>query len=164
MPRRQHAIFNRIRPYHIVSKSARGRTIFRDDEDRARFIVQLYASNVGKPGVNMFRRNIDEIAQALLEGKHISEKAIVREHKPLVDLFSFFLGRDQYNLGLVPHSTGVLSRFMQKLNIGYAKYFNAKYKLKGTLMQDRFKGKFVRTPEELGTLIEYINIVTILLP
>ena len=162
MPRRQHSIFNRIRPYHIVAQANAGRIIFADNEDRSRFILQMYATNIGKPGTNLYRKDVEDLSQAILKEGRIPIGVVEKEHAPLVDIFSFALGKDEYHLGLVPRSTNGLSRYMQKLNIGYAKYYNAKYVRKGTLFQNRFKGELVHTPEQLAELISYINVRKIL--
>jgi len=162
MPRRQHSIFNRIRPFHVANYTKNGRTVFADNEDRARFIVQMCAANVGNPGVNLYRKDVEAISEEILQEGRIPPGVVVEKHPPLVDIFSFAVGRDQYHLGLVPCDAGATSRYMQKLNIGYAKYFNAKYGKKGMLFQNRFKGELVHTPEQLAELITYINIRKIL--
>jgi putative transposase len=46
---------------------------------------------------------------------------------------------NHYHLLLTPRVEGGVTKFMQKLNMGYAKYFNQKYERVGALFQGRFK-------------------------
>ncbi len=49
-----------------------------------------------------------------------------------------------------------LSRFMQRMNTAYTRYFNYKYKRVGPLMQGRYKALLVGSPEYIVTLSRYI--------
>lgn len=49
-----------------------------------------------------------------------------------------------------------LSRFMQRMNAAYTRYFNYKYKRVGPLMQGRYKSLLVGSPEYFLTLSRYI--------
>ena len=49
-----------------------------------------------------------------------------------------------------------LSRFMQRMNTAYTRYFNYKYKRVGPLMQGRYKALLVGSPEYVVTLSRYI--------
>ncbi|OGH80977.1 MAG: hypothetical protein A3F93_04190 [Candidatus Magasanikbacteria bacterium RIFCSPLOWO2_12_FULL_34_7] len=46
---------------------------------------------------------------------------------------------NHYHLLLSPKIEGGVPKFMNKINIGYAKYFNKKYKRVGALFQGRYK-------------------------
>jgi len=102
MPKRKETLTEKIRPYHILGKAQDGNEIFEAKEDRARFVFQMYAANIGKPVINLYRKDIFHISNAILQGEEIPKGFVVQEHDPLVDLFSFFLGKDRYHLGLVP--------------------------------------------------------------
>lgn len=51
-----------------------------------------------------------------------------------------------------------LSRFMQRLNVAYARYFNYKYKRVGPLMQGRYKAIVVGSEEYFLKLSRYIHL------
>lgn len=53
-------------------------------------------------------------------------------------------------------SNGV-SRYLQRIQTGYAKYFNAKYKKRGHLFQNVFRAIPVETDEQLLYLSAYIH-------
>lgn len=158
MPRRNEQIHTPGRPYHVLSRAVEGRGIFESKEDCARFLFQMYAANVGSPAPNLYRRNIQQAVEMLLEGKDTLENLVVPEHPPLVEFFSFVLARDHYHFGIVPAVKKGLSLYMQKLNLGFAKYFNAKYKRRGSLFETRFLAVPVRTPDQLVALVQHINI------
>jgi putative transposase len=46
---------------------------------------------------------------------------------------------NHYHLLLVPKIKNGISKFMKKVDMGYAKYFNQKYDRKGTLFERRYK-------------------------
>lgn len=162
MPIRKEALFEPGRPYHILSRAVEGREIFGTPEDSARFIFQMYAANIGSPAVNLYRTDVMDAAKAILEGKDVSEKMINVEHPPLVEFFSFALVGNHYHFGLVPTSEDSISRYMQKLNISFAKYYNLKNNRRGALFETRFKAVPIKTPEQLDLVVRYINVKNVL--
>src|SRR3989344_5467584 len=157
MPRRKEQLHISGRPYHIASRAMEGRRIFDAKEDCARFLFQMYAANIGSPAPNMHRNNILEILKHLLEGKK-PEQWVRVEHEPLVEFFSFALIGDHYHLGVVPTAKEALVRYMHKLNLGFAKYYNLKHKRRGALFETRFLAASIRNPRHLEALVRHINI------
>ncbi len=162
MPKRKESLIEKIRPYHIVAKAADGKVIFESEEDSSRFIFQMYAANIGKPAINLYRKDIKKAAQALLAGESLPKGFVVKEHDPLVDMFSFALAKDHYHFGLVPSQKDGIPKFMQKLNLAFAKYFNMKYKRQGALFEGRFAGAPITSPAQLNVMLRYINIKKVL--
>ncbi|TSC56712.1 MAG: hypothetical protein Greene071421_344 [Parcubacteria group bacterium Greene0714_21] len=150
------------RPYHILNKAVDQRPIFGLKEDCNRFIFQMYAANIGSPAPNLQRLNIGEAAQKILRGEKLSDKFLIKSHDPLVEFFSFVLAKDHYHFGLVPLAGNGISRYMQKLNLAYAKYFNKKHERQGPLFETRFRAKAITTPAQLNALVKMINIQNIL--
>ncbi len=162
MPKRKEPLTEKIRPYHIVAKATDGKGIFEKEEDSNRFIFQMHAANVGRPAVNLYRKDIKKASQALLSGESLPKGFLVKEHDPLVDIFSFALVKDHYHVGLVPSSRDGIPKFMQKLNLAFAKYFNMKYKRQGPLFEGRFSGAPITSPAQLNVILRYINIKKVL--
>ena len=162
MPKRKEGLTEKIRPYHMLGKAVEGREIFYHEKDRARFVFQMYAANIGKPVINLYRKDIFQISNAILQGEEIPKGYVTQEHDPLVHLFSFVLAKDRYNLGLVPVKKEGIPLYMQKLNLGFAKYYNLKNKRTGTLFEGRFKAAPIVNPKQLGDVVKYINIKKIL--
>lgn len=162
MPKRKEILTEKIRPYHILGKAVGGEGIFEHEEDRARFVFQLYAANIGKPVINLYRKDIFQISNAILKGEEIPKGFVVEEHDPLVDLFSFVLVKDRYHLGLVPVKKEGIPLYMQKLNLGFAKYYNSRNKRTGNLFEGRFKAVPIINPKQLESVVKYINIKKVL--
>jgi len=167
MPRRKEHIYQAGRPYHIVGNAVEKRGIFESPKDCARFIFQMYAANIGSPAPNLHRVDMQQIANTLLEGKPgqgkgMPEKFVIPEHPPLVEFFSFALVRDHYHFGLVPTVKDGIPRYMQKLNLGFAKYFNLKYRRRGSLFETRFKAAPIKNPKQAEAIVQHINVKNIL--
>lgn len=162
MPRRKEQLTEKIRPYHVLGKAVEKKEIFDQEEDRARFIFQMYAANIGKPVINLYRKNIFKVSNAILQGEEIPQGFLKKEHDPLVHLFSFALLKDRYHLGLVPAKKEGIPLYMQKLNLGFAKYYNLKNKRAGTLFEGRFKAVPILNPKQLESVVKYINIKKVL--
>ena len=117
---------------HTLNRGVDKRNIFLDDQDRFRFVHDLFEFN-DEDWVNttfyQFHRSND-IASRKIERKR---------RKLLVDIHAFAIMPNHYHLLLTPRVDRGVTRFMQKLNMGYAKYFNEKYERVGTLFQGRFK-------------------------
>lgn len=156
---RREIILNRNQPYHILSRAVEKREIFVEEENCLRFIFQMYAANVGKPAFNLHRKDIIKAARSLLAGEDISSKFIIKEHPPLVNFLSFILVINHYHFNLIPNIENGVPKYMQRLNIGFAKYFNLKHNRKGTLFESRYKIIPIQTNFQLDAILRYINII-----
>lgn len=162
MPRRIEQVHITGRPYHVTSRAIEGRQIFDAKEDCSRFLFQMYAANIGSPVPNIHRHDMTEITQSLLKGGDEARKLIRVEHEPLVEFFSFVLVGDHYHLGIVPTIKEGISKYMQKLNLGFAKYYNLKHERRGSLFETRFRVAPIKTPRHLQALVHHINIKNVL--
>lgn len=119
--------------YHVMSRGVDKRTIFQEDRDYLRFIHDLFVFNDEKNSARSDRRNPPtcEVGDP--------DDLACRQRKLLVNLHAFCLMPNHYHLLIEPLKENGLSRFLQKLNVGYAKYFNIKHERKGALFESRFK-------------------------
>lgn len=156
---RRDTAFEVNRPYHILNRAVDGKEIFIREEDCYRFIFQMYAANIGKPALNLRRKDVIKCAQAILEGEEISSNFIIEEHPPLVGILSFALIISHYHFNLVPIVDGGVSKYMQRLNIGFAKYYNLKHGRRGTLFESRYKSIVIQSDFQLDAVTRYINII-----
>ena len=81
------------------------------------------------------------------------------ERKPLVRIMADCLKPNHFHLLLEEIQENGISRFMQKLGIGYTKYFNKKYERVGPLFQGSFKAVEVKKDAQLAYLLVYINVI-----
>ena len=159
---KRDSILEKEKAYHIIVRAIEGKSIFRAPEELDRFIVQMYAANIGRPGINLTKRNVKESCRAILDGKEISPSLVSREHGPLVTLFSFALVGNHYHMGLLGYEDGAISKYLQKLNIGFAKYFNMKHERRGSLFETRFRAVALQGTRQLVALLRYINIKNVI--
>ena len=156
---RRENLFEKNQPYHIFSRAVEKRKIFNDQENCYRFVFQMYAANIGKPAYNLHRRDVIKTSQTLLMGGEILPDFIINEHSPLVDFLSFALVGDHYHFNLIANSEGSIPIYMQRLNIGFVKYFNLKYNRRGTLFESRYKIIPIQTNFQLDAILRYINVI-----
>ena len=140
--------------FHVLSRGVDKRKIFLDDKDHLRFIHDLFEFNDEKPALNMGyffqKQSID------LRSRYI-EKG-VEKRKLLVKILAFCLMPNHYHLLLEPIAENGVTKFMRKLNIGYAKYFNTKYERSGTLFEGRYKSLIVNDDAHFIHLPYYIHL------
>lgn len=113
--------------YHLLNRGVEKRNIVLNNGDRARFVHCLYVFNdiYAAPNYILHDRAPESIT------KH--------DREPLVHIHAWCLMNNHYHLLVSEiHESGI-SRFMQKLNMGYTKYFNEKYERSGTLWQSKYK-------------------------
>jgi REP-associated tyrosine transposase len=121
---------------HVFNRGVDKRQIFLDDQDRFRFIHDLYEFNDEERTntiYHSFARSND------IECRKFTYKTDAVRRKLLVDIHAFTLMPNHYHLLLSPLVDRGIPRFMQKLNMGYSKYFNQKYERTGTLFEGRYK-------------------------
>mgnify|MGYP001569427272 CR=1 FL=1 len=149
------------KPYHIIVRAVEGRTIFPKQEELNRFLVQMYVANYGTP-VHLTRRDVTQASKALISGKEIPSFLPAKKDNCLVRIFSFVFVGNHYHLGLVGRFDNAISQYMQRLNTGFAKYFNIKHKRTGSLFGTRFGVVAVTNPRQLAALVDYVNIKNVL--
>jgi len=107
-----------------MGRGVEKRNIVLDDSDRLRFIHNLYAFNDSNP----------------VENYGLPAR---REERPkrslLVYLHAFCLMQNHYHLLVSEAIENGISLFMQKLNMGYTKYFNERYERSGALWQGKYR-------------------------
>lgn len=122
-----------------------------NDKDYFRFIHNLYEFNDQdwvRPHSYQLKQSAD-IASRQVEKK---------KRKLLVDIHTFCLMPNHYHLLLSPRVPGGVSQFMKKLNMGYAKYFNQKYKRTGALFEGRYKSVPIKEEPHFIHIPYYIHL------
>lgn len=141
--------------YHILSRGVDKRKIFLNDQNYFRFIHNLFEFNNSEQVSASFRRSFSK-------SHDIARRDIGRERrierKLLVDIHAFCLMPNHYHLMLSPKVKDGISRFMKKLNMGYAKYFNIKNERKGALFESRYKSILVENESHFIYLPHYIHL------
>lgn len=132
--------------FHALNRGVDKRTIFLDNQDRARFVHDLYEFNDTAPAKNGGRHQMSDIVSHSFEREKI------------VDIHGWCLMENHYHLLLSERVEGGLSLFLRKLNVGYAKYFNERYKRVGTLFQGRTKKILINSDAHMLHILNYIHL------
>ena len=134
--------------FHALTRGVDKRVIFMDDGDRARFVHDLFEFNDTAPADNDRRR-----AQMI----ELRSQSFGRREK-LVDIHGWCLMDNHYHLLLSETIEGGLSKFLRKLNVGYAMYFNERYRRSGTLFQGRTKKIPIKSDAHFLHILHYIHL------
>lgn len=135
--------------YHVLNRGVEGRTIFRSSGDYIRFVHGLYAFNDARPANNTTRSldtNMNDLGGRSLE----------RER--LVDIHGWCIMKNHYHLLLSDLQEEGISKFIMKINVGYAKYFNEKYGHKGYVFQGRTKKILIERDAHYMHILNYIHL------
>lgn len=148
--------------YHVLNRGVDKRVIFLDDQDRLRFAHGLEIFNDTKPAENtvyFYSRKTGSVESIDLRGQYDAMKMKRwSKKKPIVDIHGWCIMGNHYHLLLSECVDGGLSKFLMKLNVGYAKYFNERYKRVGTLFQGRTKKVRVATDPHFLHILHYIHL------
>lgn len=158
MPYRK-TFFEKYCPVHIISRAVDGKEIFGKEDDCYRFIFQICAANLGKPGFNMRKDDVIKTAKALLHGEKVSSKFLIEEHSPLVSILDFALVLNHYHIHLLANVENIIPIFIQKLNRGFVGYFNLKYNRKGPLFDGPYKSILIKTESQGVAVSRYVSII-----
>ncbi len=135
---------------HALNRGVDKRDIFMDDHDRRRFAYGLMIFNDEK-AIDMAALKIKGLPMSF----SIESGA---KRKRLVDIHGWCLMRNHYHLLLSPRVENGISLFLQKLNIGYVKYFNDRHQRQGTLYQGRTKQVTIARDAHFLHILNYIHL------
>ena len=114
-----------------------------DDKDRARFIHDLHVFNDQNECLHI----------------HQPDRGIEKyKRKLLVHIHAFALMPNHYHLLLSELVDGGISLFMQKVNMGYTKYFNKRHERSGTLWQGKYKKILIEREAHFMYIPFYIHL------
>jgi len=130
--------------YHVYNRGVDKRMIFEDQDDFKRFIETLVMLNNHESKGGIFRSKLP---------KNRDE-----DKEPLVTFVSFCVLPNHFHFILKQNVDGGISKFMQKVQNSYTKYFNAKYDRSGSLFQGRFKSIHADDNRYLLRLFVYVNL------
>ena len=132
--------------YHVFNRGVDKRTIFSDESDFQRFLKSMKEFNVVKP------------IGSIYENSFRKSKNSKGSDKQLVKFIAYCLNPNHYHFILCPIVANGIEKFIHRLNMGYAKYFNEKYKRSGALFQGSFKSVHVESNEQFLYLSAYVNL------
>lgn len=130
--------------YHIFNRGVEKREVFLENSDRIRFIHDIYEFNDTNPALP-FARRVEKTDK------------VNKEREKIVMVQAFCLMPNHYHLVCEEIEEMGTSLFMKKLQGGYARAFNEKYKRNGYLFQGRYKHILITTDRQLLQVVCYIH-------
>ncbi|HLM83625.1 MAG TPA: transposase [Candidatus Bathyarchaeia archaeon] len=140
--------------YHIYNRGTEKRKIFLDDADYFRFLLSMRLMNDEKDGLMFLWKN----QHAKYPNGSIEEflRSNLKKRQPLVEFICYSLVSNHFHLMMCQLAERGIEKFMQRIGIGYAMYFNSRYRRNGSLFQGKFKSSLIK-PENFLYLSAYIN-------
>ena len=140
--------------FHLLNRGVDKRQIFLDNQDRARFVHDLHEFNDKPSATNTRRRMPPDSPEATM----FDLRGRTSERERIVDIHGWCIMGNHYHLLLSPIEEGGITTFIRKLNVGYAKYFNERYKRVGTLFQGRTKRVNINSDAHFLHILHYIHL------
>ncbi len=133
--------------YHVLNRGVDKRTIFDDDAHCARFVRDIYEFNDIRPAPDAYRRKTWDLRNPTLA-----------KRKRLIDLHGWCLMKNHYHLLVSEIEDGGLTKFIRKLNVGYANYYNELHEREGALFQGRTKKVLIEREAHFLHILHYIHL------
>lgn len=145
--------------YHIYNRGVAKCPICNQEADNWRFLQGLCFFNNVKSATNILWK-LEKTRGRLTLG--VLRDYIVTEGKrrePLTQILAYCIMPNHFHLLIEEIKPGGITKFMHKLGLGYARYFNNKYDRVGSLCQDKFKNIPIDDEHYLQYLLVYINVL-----
>lgn len=141
--------------YHVFNRGARRHDLFKEERDWLRFLfLVLYCQAPAR--IANTSRFIQ--TRALEDGFNVPAAHTQKiEAARLVELVSFCIMPNHFHLLLCEKEEGGIAQYMQRVTLGYTKYFNEKYGVSGHIFQGRYKSVHVSDNDQLLYLSAYIH-------
>lgn len=135
--------------YHVYNRGANKSSVFLCDEDMERFLTYMSDFNTEKPtgGLRELKRKTKGF-----------RGPISADDQKIVDLVAYSISHNHYHLVVKQISENGVSRFMQRVGLGYTMYFNEKYKHDGVIFQGKYKKKHICSNDYLLHVVSYVNL------
>ena len=141
--------------YHICNRSNDEGVIFLDEKDYTRFLFLILFYQASLPFFNIGRQTSYFVKHRMFNiSPEIVERVTTRRR---VGLNAFTIMPNHFHLFLQEKQAGGISHYLQRVQNGYAKYFNTKYRKRGHLFQGAFRAIPVETDKQLLYLSSYIH-------
>jgi len=153
--------------YHVISRTVGDTVVFKDENDFYRGIFSIYEFN-NTNSVSIFRRRQERKSEKLnieTAVRRQTSYSLPDKRDKFVEVWAFSFMPNHVHLILKQVKDNGISQFMKKVNGGYAKYFNEKYKRKGHLF-NKFKAVHIADDNQLKIVFTYVhtNLISMIEP
>ena len=137
--------------YHIYNRGVDKRKIICDEKDANRFIQSMKEFNTLNP-----IGSIHAISSKNRQTKHLRDS--VSKKEKLAGFVCYCVNPNHFHFILRQTADEGVSKLMHRLGLGYASYFNQKYKRSGSLFQGPFQAIHINSNEYLLHASAYVNL------
>ncbi len=141
--------------YHVYNRGVEKRDIVVDEYDSLRFLQSLKDFNTINPIGSIYENSFSKSKKL---GNLVSKSSKKGNGNNLVNIICYCLNPNHFHLVLEQVAEKGIEKFMHRLGLGYAKYFNNKYKRSGSLFQGTFKAVHVDSNDYLLHLSAYVSL------
>lgn len=141
--------------YHVVNRGISKQKLFLDTRDYARFLfLILYLqspmvfTNIGRYVSSFVKHRMFNISED--DQREINDTRIIYLH-------AFCIMPNHFHLILSEVEEGGISRYLQRIQNGYGKYFNTRYTKNGHVFQGSFRSVHMSSNEQLLHTSAYIH-------
>lgn len=143
--------------YHLYNRGVRREPIFLEDSDRNRFIFLLLYCQLPLPlSNNEYHANLFDQHGSFYQHTH-REQIEVALSLRRVELIAFCLMPNHFHAVVRACEDVGVSKYLQRLQNAYTKYFNIKHKKTGHLFEGPFKAVRVKGNDQLLHLSAYVH-------
>lgn len=143
--------------YHICNRSNDGSPIFLDERDYIRFLFFILVYQAPISFYNISRQSSYFLKYSQFNIPQETIRQIVTKRIAELNIFTIMPNHFHILVQEKTDNSDGISRYLQRIQTGYAKYFNTKYKKQGHLFQGAFRAIPVETDEQLLYLSAYIH-------
>lgn len=142
--------------YHVMNKSIAGYKIYTREADYLRMLhlIHFFSLRDEPTKFSYFLEHDPYIATDGIEAR-ISE--LTRDGQR-IQVIAYCIMPTHFHLIVKQLENNGVSEFLRKSLNAYARYFNVRYKRKGTLWMSRFKNVLVENDEQLLHLTRYLHL------
>ncbi len=141
---------------HVFNRGSEKKNIFLREQDYIRFLFMvlfLQSPEVSFPQIGRYVK-VYEQSKDFNVAESQTEKILETR---MVKLISFSLLPNHFHLVLEQVGENGISKYMHRIQNGFAKYFNAKYEKSGHLFQGTYKAVEIKDNKQLLYLSTYIH-------
>ena len=139
---------------HIYNRGISKSIIFHNDRDRNRFLFLVMILQIPETMKNIDRMFKDFVLDPEIYIKSFDSVGLKSRQ---IELINFCLMPNHFHLLIREEREGGISKYMQRLQNAYTKYFNTKYDRSGHLLQGAYKAVLVDSNEQLLYVSSYIH-------
>lgn len=141
--------------YHLVNRGVGKKNIFTNQSDYTRFLFLIlnYQSPITINNPSRIIKNFNPSSGFKVSNK--TEDEVVNSR--YIELVAFCLMPNHFHILVKQTEDKGVSRYMQRIQNAYTKYFNTKYQTNGHLFQGPFRANRVEDNDQLLYLSAYIH-------